>query len=461
MPDLNDIDDFFKRSVEHFEQTPFNESWENISGLLDKDDALLYKRKYKRSIDVIILLSFLVISISLYFYFGGNINYSKISGDGRNLVNNNSRILSQTHDLKPNDLPYSNHLNSSNFHKPFYKKLFQENRIIPVKEFHSVSFVKNNNLKRDGKLNSLQRSAIQDPDMSFEAKRSRFSFDPHIIELPKYEIEPTSLPKYLNSTLSLNENTSSNKNSVAIKNRKADRYLTVGFYSTVKHTINNVIDNSPFNGINEKEEIGQIEKSRLAYSFGISGIYHFKKKWSFESGVYFLNSIIDVSHEVLHAFTLRNGSIGYQFNSSSGFDYIKTKSDFPSTSSDSIIIKNGKEELNYLRIPLLIDYTFQKNRWSLSPSIGFSFNYLTETNVRTELTHADRKEMITINKLKGGKKTYIGFVSNLNLGYQINSKWGVNIIPTYGFSITPVTKNSLVKTYTQNIGIGGGLNYRL
>jgi len=48
----------------------------------------------------------------------------------------------------------------------------------------------------------------------------------------------------------------------------------------------------------------------------------------------------------------------------------------------------------------------------------------------------------------------------LDLEYQINSNLGVNIIPCFKNTLSPINLQSAITAYPYNFGIGAGITYR-
>ena len=108
----------------------------------------------------------------------------------------------------------------------------------------------------------------------------------------------------------------------------------------------------------------------------------------------------------------------------------------------------------------MASYRFEKNKFSVSPSIGLSANFITSANVKTEVTDALNKEAVTINGLDGMKSFYTGLIADVNLQYNYNSKWSLSLLPGFRYALMPITKGNVVKTFPYSFNMGAGITYK-
>lgn len=443
-----EIDSLFREILNDFEEQPSKMTWNKLGSMLDNEEAMKYRRKYRSAMEMVAFLVFLLFITCATTYFAiQKTRQSSVKQKMDNVISKVENTITRHAINNNNNEPlYSsvpNRIQSAKVNRNSSSPLFHNSALLLSKlQKNSVSSNENKvfgNIEKPGLTFNTEQISGLEPNISLRDKS--IELQKKLIPIDINSIEPAQITRQKNT----------------IK-----PFYSLAFSYTAKHTYNNIIDNSPFNGINEKKEIDDIERNKTCYNIGIAGAYHFNNKWSIESGIYFSNTKIAISREVIYPFIRQNGNVAYKFNSSSGSTCLSFKNGTATNPvNDSIYINRGTEELNYLKIPLLASFSINSKKWSISPSLGFSYNYLTGMKVKTEIQHGATNEIISINNLRGSRKTYAGFVSSLNVGYNINRYWAVNVTPSYCFSITPVTENKLIKTYTQSLGIGVGLGLRI
>lgn len=108
----------------------------------------------------------------------------------------------------------------------------------------------------------------------------------------------------------------------------------------------------------------------------------------------------------------------------------------------------------------MVSYRFEKNKFSISPAVGLSANFITSANVKTEVTDALNKESVSINGLDGMKSFYTGLMADISLQYNYNNKWSFSLLPGFKYALTPITKGNVVKTFPYSFNIGAGITYK-
>ena len=99
-------------------------------------------------------------------------------------------------------------------------------------------------------------------------------------------------------------------------------------------------------------------------------------------------------------------------------------------------------------------------RFSLLIGAGASFNVLTSAEIETKTYGNGVPEKEYEVNMMGLKKINYGIMVKLDLEYRLNSKIGVNIIPCFKNTLTPINLETSVAAYPYNFGIGAGITYR-
>ncbi len=128
---------------------------------------------------------------------------------------------------------------------------------------------------------------------------------------------------------------------------------------------------------------------------------------------------------------------------------------------DSLNSTTAQHNIQVLSIPLAFTYKIGQRKFFITPSAGIAANYITLAKVETEVEYPANRETVSINKLNGLKHFYLGFIADVNLQYDLDKKWILNILPAFKFAISPITKKNVVKTYPYSFGLGMGVTYKL
>ena len=227
-----------------------------------------------------------------------------------------------------------------------------------------------------------------------------------------------------------------------------------------RYNLENDISDNNSNQQDEKTQIEQRENHEPSFSVGLLASYEFKKYWALQTGLIYSNTAIVIDPQKIYATAENNGNVAYKYNLSSGYAFVKPNFGLPPSVGDSISTSQAQHNLKYFSIPIILKYKLTNKRLSIAPGIGLSANFLTSATIQTEVEDALNKEAVTISKLDGTKLFYAGVIANADIQYKISSKFSLNMIPSFRYAITPVTKNNIVKTYPYSFGLGAGITFR-
>jgi hypothetical protein len=108
----------------------------------------------------------------------------------------------------------------------------------------------------------------------------------------------------------------------------------------------------------------------------------------------------------------------------------------------------------------VLSYRIQLNRFSLLIGAGGSFNVLTSAQLETKTYGNGNPEKEYIVNMLGLKKINYGILVKLDLQYHINSKMGIDIMPCFKNTLSPINLQTSVTAYPYNVGIGMGVTYQ-
>ena len=211
---------------------------------------------------------------------------------------------------------------------------------------------------------------------------------------------------------------------------------------------------------NGRDEIKKDEQHQIASSFGVLVEIPVGKKWSLQSGVTYLNKRISIEPKKIFAKLDDNGQVKYRFDCSSGYTYIAPKTGTNPAVGDSVSALASSNTLQYLGIPLEVNYTFSIGKFNIVPSVGTAINFLVKQKIVTELIQGTSKEKQTINTIEGLKPTYFNLFTGIALEYNLSKRIAFSFIPSGNFALTSINKDAAVKSYPNSFGLAGGVKIK-
>jgi len=200
---------------------------------------------------------------------------------------------------------------------------------------------------------------------------------------------------------------------------------------------------------------------------GISLAYNFNDRLSLGSGLY-LSRIGQENNDVV-AYDSPDSQYMYKLASSSGTVTINptrfAEALTPQAASvkDSIpgdYLVNGTfvQNLDYLEVPLVLNYKVLNNRFSINLNGGLSPGIL--VNNRSYFSVEDEK--IQTGTTENIKPMIYNSVLGIGLGYDISKKVSVNLSPTFKYSLSPVNSGSRgINYHPYSISWFTGISYKL
>jgi hypothetical protein len=207
-------------------------------------------------------------------------------------------------------------------------------------------------------------------------------------------------------------------------------------------------------------EIEKKERSVFSRSAGLYLNYKLSKHWILQSGVSYSRSRSNIDPSTSYAVKDNNGDVQFKINTISGYGYLKPATLIPPVVGDSVATANTYSELHYISVPLILSYRFPMNRFSLMLGGGIIANMLTDASIETKTYGSGNPEKEYAVGMMGLKKFNMGIVVKADLEYHINSRIGINLIPSFKNSVSPVNPESALTAYPFNFGVGLGITYR-
>ncbi|MBC7886942.1 MAG: hypothetical protein H7Z13_03580 [Ferruginibacter sp.] len=478
--DLPGTDDFFKDAYRQFEEEPSPGTWQKINEGLDKKDADSNRRKFiwwrKTAILVLFLLPAFVLLDPVFFKTGHRFskdntiskkstapqpqNADQMIKDGSGSTGKEmitrvekdetgNSVVDNNLPLKQNSKGYLNaKLQPGRKNLPdktaSNDKYLQENgRLAPAITVTALEKGENDMLKKDPGIQPEKIIAVPLFEKSNPAKINTGRVD---------RKSPGSLP-VINATV-LEDNNAKIK-----KHPKNNTFLPYWLMTAfVGYDRVNYMLDSDLPGNITSIQHGEVHEP--SFSGAILATYQFTKYWGLKTGLVYSNTAIGISPQKLYALQDPAGDITFKYITSSGYAYIKPGLGVPPVIGDSLQVTEGKHVLKFISIPLLVNYTFGKNKFTITPGVGIEANFLTSARVETEIEHPVNPEIIFINKLAGAKSLHASIIADAELRYKISKKLLLTIRPAFRYAISPITKNNVVETFPYSIGTGFGITYR-
>jgi len=507
--DLHDIDSAFKRAYQSYEDIPSENAWEKINATLDKADADKYKRRFigwKRiAVVLALLLSLLLIHVARVM--NKQYRVTRLADkDGVNDPDNSTYKKNKISESNNNTAEHENVERNKN--KTTGRKINilpetilpnKQNRLYRGAETHAKEIENNSQsgsivskeriwkAKSGYKIN--QRTVVQKEVKSNHGFEEGLSENKMQVISPKsYTNQTPDLLRYSPDLLTIKKLSEVNK---AYRLNQLSGFDTPvinkknWFISLLKSKINQSSaplkpywsltifasndwsqyhldnDDEDNSGVTQDEpgKISIREKHESSFSAGILATRQFRKNIGIRSGILYSNITIVISPQEMYAVKEPAGIVTYKYVASSGYGYVNPGFGVPPAIGDSIQSTEARHNLYTIGIPVMALYTWQKNKFSISPAVGLSANFITGAKIETEIKDALNRETVIIDKLNGMRNFYIGLMTDMNIQYQVNNKWSLGVVPGFKYALTPITQKNVVKTFPYCFNIGAGITY--
>jgi hypothetical protein len=479
--DLEHIDELFRDSISTHEEDAPKNVWDSLQAKLDKEDATKYKRKFNSARRLVIALAGLLLFFLLFengiLKFGSqkSIRPSRAKNE-EDVKPANDKLMGNQKFEKPQrqDLSFMKHQLQASGSKNSRNRTSDlinyepDNEDEKIKDLHiGLGKIGHRSL-----ITFIREKVKMEQDC---VNQNEFLFpkiNPKVF--PNYQMDFCSIASLEKTVLPTGKEISSGSGSsvpMTLMNKKKQNQFFEPYWSITAHAspelanynLQNDLTDNGGPQTDEKSQIEQREKHQHSFEVGLLASYQFKKHWAVESGLLYINNAISIDPEIIYAAKDANGEIGYKYNSSSGYAFVKPKRYIGPAPNlgDSIATSNAEHNLKYLSIPLTLKYKIGMKKFSIFPGIGVSFNFLTTAKIKTGIGDSSNSEAVVLSKLEGTKICDISLLANIGLQYNINRKLSFAIMPGFRYAVTPITKNNVVKTYPYSLGVAVGITRKL
>jgi len=500
--DLHNIDDLFKKALEEHTELPSSAVWNSIDKNLDKKKVVSISKKYNTLKWVAAVLLLFSIGMAMYTIRiriknkelvrehpaekdrgnqkkGTGNNQEESSGSAKK-NSNNITVINKSNlpeDKLPSDEKAAEHITKQN-QKPLLLNKFPitireksagTNPVNNKKENYDESIVPN-----DDKDNiAVNKEPPENPAENFVLAKERSIDNILVISNLKERLQTLAIQPVLQipavspiTNMALKEVLVKHNKTASIQQHimkeTGSPLLSATIFFSPDLVSNDVKNDHPHFMEEDSHEIKKDEKIKSSYTIGVLIDYSTGKSWKLESGVTFSTRFTDIDPKTIYARPDNNGNINYRFNCSAGYSYVTLKSPGLSPAyGDSISALTSKNVLQYIGVPFVVKYLFSKGKFSVTPGVGISANFLTKGKIETTIATTTGNEKVTSNDILGLKSTYFSGLASLGVQYKLNRAFDLTFIPAARFALSPINKEAPVKTYLNSIGFATGITIKL
>jgi hypothetical protein len=467
----NDIGEQFSNEINKLDQQPRGHIWENIDKALDKTDAVNYKDKFTRLKKRSLLLLLLLIGISTFsiIYFNTSKTKNTLHGTAHNynvaeqkkneLANNNETSSAASNKKEPRSTNsfaqrqiVDNTAAKDNAVSKEEQEVFTSPKISIIKKGKTTVKITNGTTEEETATDKKNVENVKDNTLQKKAGENIFEAQVKPTDAGK-NISTIPVASKRDSLITAVNNLSSKTNTKKQQNNNSKFTLTAFVapdYSAYR------LENNEKNSYDNKNGIEKRERSDISSSIGVLLGYKMGKKVMLQSGITFSSSDISIDPTKIYAEKNNAGTIKYRYNTSYGYGYLLPSFSATPSVGDSLFANGANHTLHYIGIPVIIKYKLGNKKITFCPGAGITFNFLTKATLTTDVQDRFNSETEYISKLEGIKKFSSSVIITPEIQYHLSQKWNISVMPYFKYSLGPVNKGNVVKTYPYTFGVGIG-----
>lgn len=509
--DLHDIDDLFRNSIEgHMEEVP-PDVWKDIDHNLDKKQVAFYKRRYftvRAAAILVVLIGGVTIAAILHLNQKETVapEYSRdqsVVTTSRGHVNSVEKKLTQNEEVKdfindekrkeqnagstkaneervePGNTSAGNNKkgNSTKFDvasNDTYsaeqsKEVSQsQNRKNATKERATIKYKPVTKSSVDlviNKQNALQESPVEKTNSSIveaetfrDVQRTTY-IDRMVLDFDRTDLSTSIAERGLSAIPSSFQGASNKPVRIKVKSRFNHWSISPMFAWNVN--LNTLKDDEHFRDPrNNSREAKRTEQETISFTTGLGVQRQISRNVFLQSGVQYFSSKTSIEPKTIFAEPDARGDVRFRFSCSSGESYLPAKTSMPPVAGDSIKTNFSESKISYLQVPLLVAYQISFGKFSFIPSVGVQTNFLLSGKLNSFLKQPGGEEEVS-SSLDGLRSAYLSGVIQPQLNYKLNDRISFDFDPNINFSLSPINKETAVKTYQNMFSVGAGVRIKL
>ena len=421
---LEEHDNIFRSAYEEFEQEPSGDAWQKMDARLNSKAIASYKQRIMVWRGVAVL--FLLLLVGFIFFD----HSSTMKGAQRQIVTANPKQFKR-------EEKNSNRLEKRPSTENTSETLTTISRDLTGTKVSSFA-----NPSPEFSLQEISSIWNQSPSSSIVLARSvpqANHFYPSFAGIPTPQV--------------LSKPTTTIQKSAG----RSSRWSLTGFvaYERANYRLDNDLPPSE-----EKFLIQQREDHEASFSGGILANLQLRDHWSIQTGLLYSNTSINIKPEMMYASHDDQGNVAFKYVTSSGYAYLKSGFRPIPVVGDSLLTSVAQHNLQTLSVPFTLRYAITDKRLALQSGLGVGMNFFTSTKVVTEIEDASHRQSVIINKLDGTRPFYLSLIVDANIQYSLNNSWSVNLMPSFKYALTSITKDHVVQTFPYSFGIGVGGTFK-
>lgn len=464
---LHNNDDLFRKAYQSYEDEPSPEVWEKINAQLDKRDALYFRSRmamWKRIAAMLCVLLSAFIAYELFFAGNRSSNpeHSDLAGKNALLQQETGAAKKQQdsfggwHDsISMTDSVRTGLTANKKTGRYAYKKI---SGIDYKKSFYALPG-KSAAHANDESLAKSEPGNNQRPQDFYEADSlDKASFSSN--EINADEKQPAVVFGQHNSDTSFNKtNTIAGKKSAPPK-QIFSKYWSLTPYVSVDFIGQRLDNDGSFPEPVQPAVLKRREHHEPSFSAGFFAGYHVTKKLSLKTGLLYANSSTAIAPQTLHAAASDNK--GYELITTAGYVYLDKVFGQTAVPGDSVAATNTEHHIASLNIPLMAAYTINpQSRLTVTPGAGLYTHIILGSKIETEIKKDGNRQTVSLTNFKGQRPAYFSFAADAAIGYKLNKKLSLAVIPSFNYAITSITSKNAVKTYPYTFRMGAGITWNL
>lgn len=426
---IHDIDNYFKEQLQQYEEEPPSSIWGKIDNDLNRAEAAFYKRKYVALRKSLMLAACMLCSLFVVdvlqkenIHFPGVYSETKhepahpLLGNPSLDVNN---IINPPVTATEEEAAFTGSEGKSS------QNAFQDISFSDYKTSRNVDTVESLTITRKIEMGLADN----------------FSTSQNLAELI------TDEHRFVKSTANTNE--LSDPTHTKNKNNTHSFYL-VPFIS-LDHLSGRFEQEYEY-GDQDEHDVTKREKADLSNTVGILAEYAISRKISLQSGILLTTTFTSIASTEIRALQDNSGNYKFKLATSYGLAEITKTGTNPRT-GDSILLNGATLRLQYFSFPVTAKYLIKQGKINIAADAGLALNQITGDRIEADYGNSNNREIETINKIEGLKKTFFSLNLGADFSYQINNKIAVGINPLVRYAMSAVNQGTPVKTYPVNIGL--------
>ncbi|HEY8658553.1 MAG TPA: hypothetical protein VIL78_05925 [Hanamia sp.] len=508
---LQNIEDLFYSALNDIKEVPSQDFWDAVDLHLDKNKIIPLKRDYTILKRIALMALLLLISFSLFeiktnqhnsrLTKNNNLNSDKLrksiiinnkTTNGR-VITDSASAMDAIHDnsykkektVDKNSIGEYNEanirkgyssINSYNYHR---KKNMPEITItgkdIPENQKNLTSSQKKNLIAQSAYSKRIENSnVIKDEKWIEENHKEKIENQISSLKKPENKLienfklalkDLNETKKLIESKIALEYNVDNKSNNDLAKRLlqrqvKSSAFSITPFFSPdiAWYRLQNDNVNNQSNNVGEFE---REEKHEFSSTYGVLVDYNLNKRWGIQSGFALSNINIIINPETLYAQPDNTGNIKYRISTSSGYGYVLPSFSSNPVIGDSLYAFTSTHSLQYLGIPIAVNYHFSLGKFKLNVVEGMSVNLMTKSKLETTVENGFQNSSESINRILGLKNIYLSGLTGINVDLKLTKNTAISITPTMRYAINSINKNTPVKSYPMSLGTVVGLKIGL